>query len=584
MIPRVRAILSWNILPPAGNPDWLPIWGDVMECFVQIKPRYKLFKDFLGEIIEISPNIQIPPEYQLIDVGPLPDPPPLTLAQLSKKYQNAEPHRFGLTDIHAMLTTADIDQDNVAAKIEEWNSIGIDLAKSVDILISTNANVDYEQLECLGLNYNEEKLVANIRIKSPTGYSGSLCTPGSIEYVAFWADWDNTCKWTFLGFGKISVHDFEQVFPKEGICYSITWPVDLSQYRQSCEKPKIARVRAVLSWNVPSSITNPDDLRYWGNRLDSYVQIKPTEEAPAGLIFNQVHEIDIDDTSGLTLPSPHEVKYVDNGNDVDGKMRACPFGGKITIRSYDIFSDWVGKYYKIEVTSPTVGNIPLSGDLSVVKQDGTWDLVPRFGNYYKILTLEKNEERILYRWISNVALDDLCTFKIEVRDAANDSGNLLFTTGHKIQLDNTKPLTPLETPATMNWNTIADRLDIHIGSAGIGILDCKKFKVGSEIEGNFVAQDKNFGYFSISLHPGINPGFLVTPSSGSDNTPDPGAGWPTAGGSTWKLQTATATSKMKPCGYVVYLYVQDTSIVGTVGTDAITHNHNSTSVGFCLEE
>ena len=156
-----------------------------MECFVQIKPRYKLFKDFLGEIIEISPNIQIPPEYQLIDVGPLPDPPPLTLAQLSKKYQNAEPHRFGLTDIHAMLTTADIDQDNVVAKIEEWNSIGIDLAKSVDILIGTNANVDYEQLECLGLNYNEEKLVANIRIKSPTGYSGSLCTPGSIEYVAF---------------------------------------------------------------------------------------------------------------------------------------------------------------------------------------------------------------------------------------------------------------------------------------------------------------------------------------------------------------------------------------------------------------
>ncbi len=30
-LPRLRAILSWNQIPPQDSPDWLPVWGNVLE-------------------------------------------------------------------------------------------------------------------------------------------------------------------------------------------------------------------------------------------------------------------------------------------------------------------------------------------------------------------------------------------------------------------------------------------------------------------------------------------------------------------------------------------------------------------------
>jgi hypothetical protein len=35
--PKVRAILSWNSLPPAGAPNWSPLWGNVLESDIQIE-------------------------------------------------------------------------------------------------------------------------------------------------------------------------------------------------------------------------------------------------------------------------------------------------------------------------------------------------------------------------------------------------------------------------------------------------------------------------------------------------------------------------------------------------------------------
>jgi hypothetical protein len=36
-IPRVRAILSWNSPPPAGEPNWLPMWGNVAEASIKFE-------------------------------------------------------------------------------------------------------------------------------------------------------------------------------------------------------------------------------------------------------------------------------------------------------------------------------------------------------------------------------------------------------------------------------------------------------------------------------------------------------------------------------------------------------------------
>lgn len=35
----VRAILSWNSVPPAGSPDWTPLWGNVAETQVRLGSR-----------------------------------------------------------------------------------------------------------------------------------------------------------------------------------------------------------------------------------------------------------------------------------------------------------------------------------------------------------------------------------------------------------------------------------------------------------------------------------------------------------------------------------------------------------------
>lgn len=42
-LPKVRAILSWNILPPTNHPDWNVVWGSVQEADIQFAPRKDWF-------------------------------------------------------------------------------------------------------------------------------------------------------------------------------------------------------------------------------------------------------------------------------------------------------------------------------------------------------------------------------------------------------------------------------------------------------------------------------------------------------------------------------------------------------------
>src|SRR5579875_2937641 len=39
VLPRLRAILEWNKVPPAGNPNYHSIWGNTIDGYIQIKPR-----------------------------------------------------------------------------------------------------------------------------------------------------------------------------------------------------------------------------------------------------------------------------------------------------------------------------------------------------------------------------------------------------------------------------------------------------------------------------------------------------------------------------------------------------------------
>src|SRR5262249_3810106 len=192
-------------------------------------------------------------------------------------------------------------------------------------------------------------MVGTFRIKRPLGYSGDLCHHGSTEYVAFWADWDNTCQYVYQGTVKVNVHDIPTI-PKEGLCYSAILPVDLSKIRQSCKKPKIARIRAVLSWNVPPSTTDPNKLEFYGNRLDSHVQINPAEPGtPQDPEIRNIGGIPVEfiDTPGLglTLSGVGAAFAHYPGVAAGASDRQCPFGGDLYMDA-DFFK---GLYYSVTV-------------------------------------------------------------------------------------------------------------------------------------------------------------------------------------------------------------------------------------------
>ena len=36
-LPVVRTILSWNTPPPAEMPEWIPVWGDVLNARIRLE-------------------------------------------------------------------------------------------------------------------------------------------------------------------------------------------------------------------------------------------------------------------------------------------------------------------------------------------------------------------------------------------------------------------------------------------------------------------------------------------------------------------------------------------------------------------
>ncbi|MGZ4816483.1 MAG: hypothetical protein ACXVZV_13790, partial [Terriglobales bacterium] len=572
VLPKVHAILSWEWAPPPGpaNVNWSPPWGNSLDCHIQIKPhKWNIWCIIESLGIDLT-KIKLPPLLEQVKTFPipLPDPPPFTLQTLAKTYSTKEAkvqsHRFGVSQLHAAVTSG-FDANLVSQNIESWKALGLDWAEAVAALSDTNADTSYEELECLGIDDTiPERLVATFRIKRPYGYSGTLCYPGSTEYVAFWADWDNTCKWTYLGTVQVNVHDIQNI-PKDGLCYSAILPVDLTYHEQPCDKPKIGRVRAVLSWAVPPSTVDPNALNYWGNRLDRHVQINPGDvinpNDPQAKIRNlggiPVEDIDTAGNgmtqSGVGAQFAHFPAYSADGWGLD---RQCPFGGTIVVEG----NYYVGYYYRVKVhrvgDPPNVFNV-LSDSFQVERWDLGFDWQIASGGYFAYLNPAFYFDRRLAQW--NSFGDDMWEFQLDIATAPNDLSIIKTSPWYRIQLDNTAPTEPTT-------------MDIHITSGG---GDCTDVTQSDTVTGTFVANDLHFGGWALSTEPNT----ISTPSnqptvSGLANT-DPAPG---PIGHAWSLNTGSPI-KMKPCGYVVRLDVSDRSIVHSV---PFQHNSNHIEVGFCL--
>jgi hypothetical protein len=101
-------------------------------------------------------------------------------------------------------------------------------------------------------------LEAVVTVKKSSGYSGSLCANGSYEYVAFWMDFSDGAGFIYLGTAAVQVHDL-QTIPNEDVQYAVFLKKDLSKWLIPCQSgPKLARLRAILSWEFAPPPGNPN--------------------------------------------------------------------------------------------------------------------------------------------------------------------------------------------------------------------------------------------------------------------------------------------------------------------------------------
>ena len=543
-LPKARAILSWNVEPPAGQPNWNPVYGNVLECHIQIDKGFSFpfFVDALKAAVDLPLELAESIKYP-VDAGPdLPEPLPgpdpdpivapaaLSIEELAKNYLRAknseltvEPQRFAFSAYQQIKLSTDANPAALTELTASLAKFDINISALVAGIEDTTGNISYEELEDIGLDWNQEKLVATYRVKKKSGFSGGLCSKGStVDTVA------------------VKAYDFIKL-PDGGLCYIAVLPVDLSKIRRDCDKPLIGRVRAVLSWNTPPSTVDPSAVPHWGNRLDTHVLIPPGEVytgvKPILTAVGGIGVPYINNVTGLTGPT---AKFVDNGLSADSLGRPCPFGGRVIVRGpgfpgyrYQVqvrelgTAVWSTLTKKIYVTS-TMG----FGSYHTIDGDGWFKYLSHAQNFAGILAYFETSGN--QKWEIRLHIEG-------VFGAADQI----------VRLDNTAPT-----------------VDVSITEP---VGDCGLVTPGTLMKGKVVATDSYMGSWSVVIDggpAGFGPVPTTSGASGTSNTP--------VGGSEWTFDT----TGLVQCGYVVRVRARDRAIVHSISSN----HHRSTDVGFCVIE
>ncbi len=548
---RMRAILSWNFAPPPGNPNFVPVWGEVQDAYIQLKPR-RLFP--IGDLFE-AVEIKLPPVLKsILDLDqPIEatEAKALNALELQSLYKDkgVETHRFAFTELHQLVNSA-AGASLIEGGLQQMlPGIDVNIDDLVANLFPTDGSTRYEELKCVGLNTNLDTLVGIIHIKRPSGYSGGPCTAGSKEYVTFWGDFNNNGTFeTCLGTASVSVHDIANI-PPQGLMVAVALPVDLKHYRKPCQQgPVVIPIRAILSWGVAPPCFNPNYVPTWGNREQTLVHITPGPEIPFGVVIPKIAALgnvptgDIDDVTGLTTPA---AVFADISVAVDNLGRACPFGGRVNV----IGESYPGYSYRLEVQEVgALGWTTLMNNFNVVSSGGVSSLHSHDGTgKFDFLPVSQNMFNVLGQW--DTSGDDLW----RIRMLVYDNTNTLVAIGayHRLQLDNTRP-----------------EAEISIDT---GLGNCGKFIPGTLLSGRFVARDLYFKSYSLVVKPTLTPPGAVSPVPGSgvfQTAVSPG--------NIWTLDT----TDMQPCGYIIEVHAYDRAVVSS----GHSGHHREASAGFCLDE
>lgn len=585
-----RVILSWNLEPPAGDPDFVPPWGNVHETHIQVDPVqfYKLDDLFLEAKLELPDKFK-----NLIDLSqktPVLEKKTLTVNELNSLYEKTkvEPHRFGFATALKLINDPDFAvslSDGVKGSIMSE----IDWSKIFDAIYKLNGNTSYEELECVGFNPDTSELIATIRVKRPSGYSGGPCSNGSTEYVTFWGDFD--MDGTFeqcLGTAAVNVYDYDDI-PEEGLEYAVNLPVDLIPYRQPCKDGvKIARIRAILSWNAAHPCTKPDEAPYWGNTEDTVIQIPvgpklEKEDYYKPLLYSLCsrHVCTIDQGSGLsTGDRPFGGVVWVKGEFPIGPAVSIPdrFKYRVRVRPLDPVGAWqiLDNKFTITInegggTGPSIVS-PLTQE---VDADGFYTYrefgTPISGSWRRVTS----PNRALARWVT--AKDDVGRWEVELT-GKDTMTHTIYMALQQICPDSTmrqKVIVKLDQDKPEIVDFRITHYKENSGASWQPAQDCDKFSVGQIIKGTYDVTDEHFRVMTLKVLPKDHAhGASVDPSSKTYYAPD---FEPTTGTSgEWTLDT----TGMDACGYVVLLEVWDRTIASC---DADGW-YNRDSVGFCLEK
>jgi hypothetical protein len=598
VLPKVRAILSWDDLPPANLPNWPPVWGNVLERDIQVEPRHALICA-IEHLLDKAGTVAIDPDLikqlkLVAEETPAPKPIAAT-AELAKAVDKGAGELHVLRTLFPVLGKAATAKDSLAAlkSVSALKALKIDLSKFDDFVLKPKFDTTYEELRCVGYDRNLDQLHGIVRIKRSSGYSGDLCKAGSREYIAFYLDFGDGAGWQYQGTTWVTVHDVAAI-PKNGLWYQASLPVNLDEHRKKWCQTGRAKIRGILSWSTKPVPNDPDHVAHWGDWEDCWIEIKPlpkgVDQGEMTAVLEAIGSMPVDRIDGAGYAEGWSVGATFKADD-------SPFGGVIKISGVIAFptssnleyrvmikapSDaspqpWT-KSFKVDVTTVNGGSVSHSNPTQTAT-GGWFDYIPQAGPPFKSVA-----EDLLARFTATE--EGLHTVYVQVREVG--STTILATSFvEAFIVDNSRP-----------------QVDIEITS---GTGNCGKFGVGDVISGTFSMTDKHAHSLSISVTPGPEAdggtiridsaapagamaAFPVTETAATIANPtgaDPtktvvsmsyaAAEITTAGvtAGTWTLETAG----MLPCGYNIRIRGVDRTIVnsGWVGWEAWDIE------GFCVE-
>jgi hypothetical protein len=588
----VRAILSWDQCPPANQPSWKPVWGDVHDTHIQVQPLqlipwFQLINDF-----KIKLPAAVAQHVDLDQTAKAKSEAELSLVELHQLYQGkgVEPHRYALPAVQKLLAAGSLGGEFSALPDKGlFGEIGVDPGSVIGPLLNPgDGSTYYEQLECVGFNPITSELIGVLRVKRPNGYSGGPCTQGSREYVTFWADLDGNGTFeTCLGVASVQVFDIENI-PKDGLEYSVYVPVNFSKLWQACGKgPRLVPIRAILSWASAVPCPSPTQTPVWGNREDTLILlppgdvVHPDDFSPVLFNISTIAVCDINQANGLASPGDR------------------PFGGSVyivgDIPAADSLTTPDTVTYKLWVRQLPSGSWqPIANDFGVSLEQFTGGFLTQFpftqsvngaGAYtfrdYGIGTgtwrrVAAPYVGLLGVWQTAQPMAGQWEIRIEAFRGANTYAAMVthcpdLSTRQDVivTLDEFPPVPAIS----------IDQVSTDGGATWNPAADCDNFTPGVWIRGTYSVADQHFGSVNLVVEPS-GPANGATPLFGAP-LPVPTTGFPrsypgvptTGETATWSLNTAN----MQPCGYVVRLDAADRTIVSANG--GWTAN---ASVGFCL--